>query len=232
MAKSINASLRAFVASWGSSVTSRLRAAKIYADAANSQNTDAKAKFWALPEFQNWTQQQWRLLYCIGSGILSPKYLDVHNLAVPLTLVNHNVRLEMQDHIVTNGLRLARINGTIRELPYKLIQQKHISQCFKDNGEERTVEEQVQWLKDHEKQNAEVLANGNIRIRHACVFTLDALLDLLRSAINILGSTAVKAIMAIIPPTELFNFLSSEDSPLGPEALMAIVTRQTRRNNA
>ena len=204
MAKSINASLRAFVASWGSSVTSRLRAAKIYADAANSQNTDAKAKFWALPEFKNWTQQQWRLLYCIGSGILSPKYLDVHNLAVPLSLVSNNVRIEMQDHIVTNGLKLARINGTIRELPYKLVQQKHISQCFKDNGEERTVEEQVQWLKDHEKQNVEVLANGNVRIRHACVLT----------------------------PTDLFNILSDEHSPLGPEALMAIVTRQTRRNNA
>ena len=156
--KSINASLRAFVASWGSSVTSRLRAAKIYADAANSKNTDAKAKFWALPEFANWTQQQWALLYWIGSGVLSPDYLDVHNLAVPLALVHHNVRLEMQEVIVTQGLKLARINGTVRDLPYKLIQQKHIYQVFKDNGEERTVEEQVQWLKDHEKQNVEVLA--------------------------------------------------------------------------
>lgn len=201
--KSINASLRAFVASWGSSVTSRLRAAKIYADAANSKNTDAKAKFWALQEFANWTPQQWALLYWIGSGVLSSKYLDVHNLAVPLALVHRNVRLEMQEHIVNHGLQLARINGTIRELPYKLIQQKHITQVFKENGEERTIEEQVQWLKDHEKQNIEVLANGNVRIRHACVMT----------------------------PTDLFNILSSEYQPLGPEALMAIITRQTRSAN-
>ena len=143
MAKSINASLRAFVASWGSSETSRLRAAKIYADAANSKDTDAKAKFWALPEFKNWTMQQWRLLYCIGSGLLSPKYLDVHNLAVPLAMVYRNVRIEMQEYIITDGLKLARSNGTIRTLPYKLIQQKHISQVFKDNGEERTIEATV-----------------------------------------------------------------------------------------
>ena len=201
--RTIKKSLQAFVSSWGHSITSRLRAARIYADAANAGNTEAKAQFWALDGFKHWTAQQWSLLYWIGSGVLSPKFIDSKDLSVPLAFAYKNVRMEMQNMIFDHGLKIANINGTLREIEFKKIHQQHISQAFKDNGEERTIEEQVQWLKDKERKNVEVLENGNIRIRHACILT----------------------------PTDLFELLCSNPPPLGVEALIAAANRQARRAN-
>jgi hypothetical protein len=199
----IKTSLNAFVSAWGASVTSRLRAAKIYADAANKGNTDAKAQFWALKGFENWTAQQWSLLYAIGSGILSPLFIDAKDLSVPLAMVHKNVRIEMQVQIFKHGLMAAKLDGSVHTIPYKLVHQKHISQVFKDNGEERTVDEQVQWLLENQKENIEPLTNGCWRVRHGCILT----------------------------PDDIYRIIAHEDNaPLGAEALIAVATQQARRN--
>ena len=201
MAKTINSALRAFTAAWGSSVTSRLRAAKIYADAANTKDTDAKSKFWQLDGFKHWTEQQWSLLYWIGSGVLSGKFIDAKNLSVPLAFAYRGLSIELQESILENGLRLARVDGTVYTMPFKFVRHNHISQVFDEEGNERSIEEQVQWIRNRERSNYDVLANGNVRFRHACVLT----------------------------PTDMFNILSSEHAPLGVEALMAVITRLSRR---
>lgn len=201
--RTIKKSLRAFVASWGSSVASRLRAARIYADAANEGNTEAKAQFWALKGFEQWADQQWSLLYWIGSGVILPELINVKNISVALQFAYRHVRLEMQRQIFEHGLRIANISGVIRVIEFKKIHEQHITQVFKEDGTERTIAEQIAWLKSKQRENIEVLSNGNIRVRHACIILL----------------------------SKLYEFLCSERCPLGAAALMAAANAQARRGN-
>lgn len=202
MAKTIKSALRSFVASWGSSVTSRLRAARIYADAANHGDSNAKAQFWRLDGFQNWTPQQWRLLYWIGCGTLSAKFIDVKEPSVPLTMQQHKIPLIMQEHIFNCGLSLACADGSVAVLSYRSIQQHHIEQVFDENGNERTVEEQIAIIRSREKNNLEFLDPGKLRVRHACV--LDS--------------------------TDIYEALKHKPALLGPEALLALAAYHSQGN--
>jgi hypothetical protein len=201
--RTIKKSLRAFVASWGSSVASRLRAAKIYADAANAGTTETKAQFWALKGFEQWTGQQWSLLYFIGSGVILPEFIDARNISVALQFNYKHIRYEMQQQIFKHGLKIANINGTLRTIEFKRLHEKHINQVFKEDGTERTISEQVEWIKSQQRDNIEALSNGSTRIRHACIIT----------------------------PEKLYEFLCSEKCPLGAAALMAAANAQARRGN-
>ena len=214
----IKTSLNAFVSAWGSSVASRLRAAKIYADAAKKGSTETKAQFWALKGFEHWTDQQWDFLYWLGSGRISAKLIDAKNLAVPITMAFRNVRIAMQESILENGLKAARINGTVRTIQYRYIQQKHIRQVFKENGEERTIDEQVAWLRQHEHDNIELLGDGKCRIRHGCILVSE-------DFVNILSDEK-----SPLTPEDFFKILISENAPLGPDALIAAATELARRH--
>ena len=201
MKKTINQYLKSFTAAWGSSVTARIKAAKLYAAACNTKNTEAKAQFWQLPGFEEWTEAQWSALYYIGNSAMSPVFLDVKEPCVPITMVTHHLSVETQEDIYTNGLTVATIIGGTKHISYKYIQSKHIDLAFKPCGAPRTHEEQVKWLKDHERPNW-VIIPGALRVNHAC----------------------------FISSEELFRILDSDDSLLGVEALQALITRKTRRS--
>jgi len=201
MSKNLNKALKSFVTSWSSSVTSRLRACRIYADAVNTKDLDAKYQFRALPAFKNWSPKQWRLIELIGSGVVSPCYLDYKHPGIPISLANNNVGIEQQEFIFENGLQLADMAGNVKRVALKNLQDHHVCQAFKPDGTPRTVEEQIAWLKAHEHDNIVVFDNGVIRIRHACHIT----------------------------PEQLFSILTGDCAPLGAEALMAAAAKLAGR---
>ena len=207
MAKTLKSYIRSFIACWTSSVASRLRGAKVYADAVNSSDLNAKYEFQSLEGFEKWTPQMWNLLYQIGSGILSPRFLEVKAPSIPLCLGRHSVPISRQEQILGNpesedeaeklgGLDVARINGTTRRVAYKALKVCQINQVFKNDGTERTVAEQVAWLREHNRPNAAVLEDGTIRVYHNCT----------------------------IRPEQLYQILTHQPFPLSSSALMAAAT--------
>lgn len=132
MAKTIKQYLKSFQAAWGSSVVARLKAAKIYAAAANTKQTGVKAQFWMLPGFENWTEDMWSLLYHIGNNDISPVFIDVNDPSVPISMYTHKLPIQLQETIFQHGMDVATIVGGTKHISYPQMRQHNIDLKYKN----------------------------------------------------------------------------------------------------
>jgi len=167
----LNSAIKRFQAAWHSSAEDRMRGARIYTRAVDEFDLGARSAFHDLVDFQNWTAMQWRLLYHIGAGNIAPEYMDFARPSLPLSMYRRNLSIDTQLDIFDNGLALADITGKVRTVKLRYLQDKHLVQVFDDNGHRRSIIQQLKWLQDHQKPNFEVLRDGRLRVRHACIIT-------------------------------------------------------------
>ena len=167
-----NASLRYYVnffeGKWDKSLDRRIEACEAYAHAINNFGPDAKAQFKDSYQQQNFKENQWRVIYLVGSDVLAPEWLDYRNYSIPLSLVANKVNMDTQYDIYENGIDLYTIDGNTRHVDAKALRVKDINQLFKENGEQRTMEEQIQWLEDRQHPNINVMEDGSLHVHHRC----------------------------------------------------------------
>jgi len=171
--------VKRFCVAWHNSVELRIKAAQIYAKAVNEWSTVAKDVFRNLEEFKNWTPMQWRLLYYIGSEAIPKCYLDFKNPTIPLAMRRRGVSITEMEHVFEKGLFCADINGKVRCLKLRSVQEKHISQVWDEKGHKRTILQQLKWIQDNQNSNFDVLPNGVILVHHKCYITPELLAGLI-----------------------------------------------------
>ena len=181
MSKTINSMIKRFVVAWHASVESRYKAACIYAEASNTWDTAARQAYWDLEEFKNWTPTQWRLLYKIGSGAVAKCFLDYSRPTIPLALARRGISVKDQEQLYANGISVTDINGKVKIIKLRYVQEKHIYQVWDDKGHKRSILQQIKYLQDHQKSNFDVHTDGTIRVHHGCYITPTMLFKLLRS---------------------------------------------------
>ena len=167
----LNYAIKRFQAAWHSSAENRMRAARVYTRAVDEFDLSARQAFHELVDFQNWTPMQWRLLYHIGAGTIAPEYMDFARPSLPLSMQRRGLKIDQQLDIFDNGLVLADITGKMRTVKLRYLLDKHLAQVFDDKGHRRSVIQQLKWIQDQQKPNCEVLPDGRVRIRHACILT-------------------------------------------------------------
>ena len=195
MAREINHSIdyytSKFISLWAKANAFRVKAARIYAEACNRKTLDAAHAFEALPGFQDWTPEQWKRIYLIGSGTILSEYIDAPNPAIARVMAKHKVSFDDQLEIFTNGH-----TTTIR---LEKLQEHHIAQVFiQATGEHRSIEDQVQFMRERVRPNLEVLESHNIRVKHACHISPEQLTELLTTEPYPLDAAALMAIAQII----------------------------------
>lgn len=180
--KTINAVIKRFTVAWRTSIESRYKAARIYAEAANTWDTAARKAFWELDEFKNWTPTQWRLLYKIGSDAVAKCFLDYSRPTIPLALERRGVSVEDQERMYAKGIPVADITGKVKVIKLRYVQEKHIYQVWDEYGRKRSIMQQLKYLQDHQQSNFDVLPDGTIHVHHRCYITPATMLKLLRSS--------------------------------------------------
>ena len=217
MAKTTKQYIKSFLAAWGASVVARIKAAKIYAAAANTKQSGVKAQFWMLPGFDNWSEDKWSLLYHIGNNDISPVFIDVDDPSVPISMHTHKIPIPLQEDIFQHGMTVATITGRSKHLRYSKMRQHHIDLKYKNYTQlpadattcvERTHQEQIAWLESRERSNVYVRGDGDIQVGHGCKITKQQLISLLSGGPS-----------------------GNDPVPLGIEVLQAVITRLSRRNN-
>lgn len=197
--KTLKSAVRRFRTAWGSSVESRYKAACIYAEAVNTWDLYAKQVFHDLEEFANWGPFQWRLLYQIGSGAVAKCYIDFNRPSLPLAMARRGIDVEEQERIFDDGLFVADISGKVKTVSLRYLQDKHLSQVWDEDGNKRTILQQIKWLQDHQQGNFEILPDGSIRVHHACYITPAVLARLLVTKPYPLSALDLTKLAASVP---------------------------------
>lgn len=203
MAREINHSIdyytSKFVSLWAKANAFRVKAARIYAEACNRKTLDAAHAFEALPGFHDWTPEQWKRIYLIGSGTILSEYIDAPNPAIARVMAKHKVSFDDQLEIFTNGLEIATLTGHTTTIRLEKLQEHHIAQVFiQATGEHRSIEDQVQFMRERVRPNLEVLESHSIRVKHACHISPEQLTELLTTEPYPLDAAALMAIAQII----------------------------------
>lgn len=203
MAREINHSIdyytSKFISLWAKANAFRVKAARIYAEACNRKTLDAAHAFEALPGFQDWTPEQWKRIYLIGSGTILSEYIDAPNPAIARVMAKHKVSFDDQLEIFTNGLEIATLTGHTTTIRLEKLQEHHIAQVFiQATGEHRSIEDQVQFMRERVRPNLEVLESHSIRVKHACHISPEQLTELLTTEPYPLDAAALMAIAQII----------------------------------
>lgn len=136
--------MRRFVNIWGQSLELRIRAAKLYFKVAN-ENLTAKFAFHRMPEFAHWSPAQWRVVFFVGAGSISTKYLDVHPYTISLALLERNVCIEDQDKIFDEGLQVV-VGNSLTTISVKNLTAPQIKQAFDKDGSYRDEDEQKAYI--------------------------------------------------------------------------------------
>ena len=178
---SIKETINQFTATWEAAVNLRVQACEIYAKAVNEGGTQVKDAFQRIPRFKNWTQNQWRFIYLVGSGAIDPVLVDFKNTSVPIALADHYVSPCAQRAIHRSGLQMYTVKG--EQITVKLQQLKvgHICQVYKEDGTKRTKEEQKQYILDKQKDNIEIIKPGLLRVNHGCYIDKAAVLKIVNN---------------------------------------------------
>ena len=198
MAREINHSIdyytNKFVNLWAKANAFRVKAARVYAEACNKKTLDAKYAFRALEGFQDWTEEQWKRIYLIGSGVILSEYIDAPDPAITRVMAKYKVSFDDQLEIFTNGLEIATLAGNTTVIRLEKLQEHHIAQAFIEaTGEHRSIEDQVQFMRERVRENLEVLENHSISVRHACHISPEQVYNLLTQETCVLDSAALMA---------------------------------------
>lgn len=168
-----------FAMKWEASVALRLEACKIYADAIDSGSRAAKDEFENIPRFRNWTQKQWRFVYLSGKGLIDPQLVDYKNISVPIAFADRLVKPAVQRSIFRAGLEMYTVRGELITVKFKDLKVGHIYQVFDEDGNRRSMEEQIKYILDQQKPNVEVVSKGLLLVHHGCYLHKEELLDII-----------------------------------------------------
>lgn len=159
---------------WQQSLDLRVKAAKLYFKAAN-EDLNVKYAFQRMPQFAHWSPAQWRVVFYVGAGSISTKYLDVHPYTISLSMLDRNVCLEDQDKIFEEGLQVV-VGNSLKTIPVKNLTAPFINQAFDKDGTYRTEEQQKEYIKQNKADKGkkefgklEQVANGKWKARTSCV---------------------------------------------------------------
>jgi hypothetical protein len=144
--------MRKFVNIWGQSLDLRIRAAKLYFKVAN-ENLSAKFAFHRMPEFSHWSPAQWRVVFFVGAGSISTKYLDIHPYTISLALLERNVSIEDQDKIFEEGLQVV-VGNSLSTISVKNLTAPQIKQAFDKDGSYRDEDAQKVYIIETRKAKA------------------------------------------------------------------------------
>lgn len=173
--------IKRFCIIWRTGVEARYKAACVYAEAVNEFDLSAKQAFRELEEFSNWTPMKWSLLYHIGCGNIPKCYLDFNRPSIPLAMRRIGITPDEQERIFMEGVFAADINGKVRCIKLRHLQEKILTQVWDENGHKRSILQQLKWLQDHQKSNFDVLPDGTIHVHHRCYISPALLVKLLRT---------------------------------------------------
>lgn len=131
---------------WQQSLDLRVKAAKLYFKAAN-EDLNVKYAFQRMPQFAHWSPAQWRVVFYVGAGSISTKYLDVHPYTISLSMLDRNVCLEDQDKIFEEGLQVV-VGNSLKTIPVKNLTAPYINQAFDKDGSYRNEEAQKAYINE------------------------------------------------------------------------------------
>lgn len=140
MNATVIAQVKKFESLWDDSLENRYKAAQLYYKTlSNNPDPAVRRMFHENSSHKDWTAIRWRWLYYIGKGVVSKRFLDVHNYS--LALCCRQIPVSRQDDFCENGLRLyskEHKGGVV--VPLRKLNAKHIHHVFDiDNGKEYPV---------------------------------------------------------------------------------------------
>lgn len=188
---SIKEAMDFFVSKWGESVDSRLEACKAYAKAVDMNSRTAYTTFHSLPRFKHWTRRQWNFVYFVGRNRIDPVYIDFKTPSIPLMFAARKVPLAVQRSIARAGLDVANLRGEVINVPLISLQVKQVEQVFDEKGKKRTVEEQKDWIKKHQRPNFEVVDDVLI-VHHSCNISRYECLEIMCDQLKITPSDIIE----------------------------------------
>ena len=188
---SIKEAMELFISKWGESVEARLEACEAYAKAVTMNSRTAYTTFHAIPRFKHWTRRQWNFYYFIGRKRIDPVYLDFKTISIPLMFAARKVPLSVQRSIARAGLEVANLRGEVINVPLISLQVKQVEQVFDENGKKRTVEQQKDWIKKHQRPNFEVI-DDTLVIHHSCIITRDETIAIMCDKLHITPSDLIE----------------------------------------
>lgn len=126
LSKEVIKAMTKFGTLWQKSVDLRIQAAKLYFKAAN-EDIQVKFAFQQMPQFAHWSPAQWRVVFYVGAGSISTKYLDVHPYTISLAMLERNICIEDQEKIFDEGLQVY-VGSSMRRVSIKNLTAPHIEQ--------------------------------------------------------------------------------------------------------
>lgn len=169
---------------WQQSLDLRVKAAKLYFKAAN-EDLNVKYAFQRLPQFSHWSPAQWRVVFYVGAGSISTKYLDVHPYTISLSMLDRNVCLEDQDKIFEEGLQVV-VGNSLKTIPVKNLTAPFINQAFDKDGAYRNEEQQKEYMAQRKEAldkkelgKLERVSSGKWKARTSCILDKDLVRALL-----------------------------------------------------
>lgn len=169
---------------WQQSLDLRIKAAQLYFKSAN-EDLNVKYAFQRLPQFSHWSPAQWRVVFFVGAGSISTKYLDVHPYTISLAMLDQNVSVEDQDKIFQEGLQVV-VGDSLKTIAVKNLTAPHIKQAFDKDGTYRDEDEQKEYMaqrkEDLDKKELgklERCGSGKWKARTSCILDKDLVKALL-----------------------------------------------------
>ena len=189
--QSIKEAMEFFSTHWAVSVDARLAACEAYAKAVTMNSRIAYTTFHAMPRFKHWTQRQWKFYYYIGRKRIDPLYMDFKTISIPLMFASRQVPLTVQRSIFRTGLDVVNLRGEVVTVPLISLQVQQVEQVFDENGKKRTVEQQKEWIKKHQRPNFEVI-DDSLVIHHSCIITRDETIAIMCDQLHITPSDIIE----------------------------------------
>lgn len=169
---------------WQQSLDLRIKAAQLYFKSAN-EDLNVKYAFQRLPQFSHWSPAQWRVVFFVGAGSISTKYLDVHPYTISLAMLDQNVSVEDQDKIFQEGLQVV-VGDSLKTIAVKNLTAPQIKQAFDKDGTYRDEDEQKEYMaqrkEDLDKKELgklERVSSGKWKARTSCILDKDLVKALL-----------------------------------------------------
>lgn len=169
---------------WQQSIDLRVKAAQLYFKAAN-EDLNVKYAFQRLPQFSHWSPAQWRVVFYVGAGSISTKYLDVHPYTISLAMLEQNVSVEDQDKVFQEGLQVV-VGNSMKTIAIKNLNAVHIKQAFDKDGTYRDEDEQKEYMAQRKEAldkkelgKLEHVSRGKWKARTTCIIDKDLVRALL-----------------------------------------------------
>lgn len=159
-----------FTALWKKGEKKLIEAAVLYYKAVYKGNAVMRKAFRTLPGFEGWSERNWRRLYNIGAGALSPLWLRSNKFITADTMMELTVGVAEQEDVLSKGLNVWNGVELVHVKP-NVVTEKQIRQCFDEKGNRRNLEEQKKWFNENLKKETRrtfYFDNNTLVVRKKC----------------------------------------------------------------